>query len=183
MPPSVRITTGRLYYHAVNRAIDGHRLFHSDVEYAAFLSLVRQAKQRWPTRLFAFCLLPNHWHLVLAPIRDGDLSRVMKWLAITHTQRYRRATKSVGRGHLYQGRYKSRRILGDGHFVTVCRYVERNALDAGLVHRAEEWPWCSLWNRLNLPPGGGLLDEWLIERPATWTEHVNATGESRNELE
>jgi putative transposase len=183
MPPSARVTSGGYFYHVVNRAIEGQRLFRSDVEYSAFLSLVRQAKQRCPTKLFAFCLLPNHWHLVLAPARDGDLSSFMKWLAITHTQRHRFATKTVGRGHLYQGKYKASRILGDAQFVAVCRYVERNALDAGLVVRAQDWPWCSLWNRVNLPTGGGLLDRWPMERPETWTEYVNANGGSRNELE
>ena len=88
--------------------------------------------------------MPNHFHLVVRPSGDGDLSRFMRWLTMTHTQRWHAHHHSAGSGHLYQGRFKSFPVQSDEHFYTVCRYVERNALRAGLVERAEQWRWGSL---------------------------------------
>src|SRR5436305_82424 len=90
--------------------------------------------------------MPNHWHLVLEPHEDGELSRFVGWLSLTHTQRWHAHRRSAGTGHVYQGRFKSFPIQDDEHFLTVCRYVERNALRAHLVKRAENWRWGSLWH-------------------------------------
>ena len=100
-------------------------------------------------RVCAYCLMPNHFHLVLWPTADGQLSRFMQWLSMTHAQRRHAHRHSAGRGHLYQSRFKSFVIQEDGHFLSVCRYVERNAVRANLVKRAERWRWGSLWVREN----------------------------------
>ena len=92
--------------------------------------------------------MPNHWHLVLWPRSDGELSDFAHWLTLTHTQRWHAHHHDVGCGHLYQGRYKSCPIAEDDHYLTLMRYVERNALRAGLVGCAEAWAWCSLAERL-----------------------------------
>lgn len=99
-------------------------------------------------RICAFCWLPNHWHFVLWPEGDGDLSEFMQRMANMHTQRWQRAKQRVGYGHLYQGRFKSFPIETDDHYYTVVRYVERNALRAGLCECAEAWRWGSLHRRL-----------------------------------
>ena len=91
--------------------------------------------------------MPNHWHLVLWPRQDRDLSRFMGWLTLTHTQRWHAHRGTGGTGHVYQARFKSFPVQADEHFLTVCRYVERNALRAKLVKRAADWRWCSLWRR------------------------------------
>ena len=90
-------------------------------------------------RLLAYCVMPNHWHLVLWPREDGDLSTFVGWLTLTHTQRWHAHRHSVGSGHVYQGRFKSFLVESDEHLWTVCRYVERNAFRAGLCERAEQW--------------------------------------------
>jgi putative transposase len=123
-------------------------------------------------RLLAFCALPNHWHLVLWPIQDGDLSEYMRWLTNTHTRRWHLAHGSVGTGPLYQGRFKSFPIQEDEHFFTVCRYVERNALRANLVLCAQQWRWGSLWHRVN-GSSGVTLNEWPLPRGERWLEYVN----------
>ena len=92
-------------------------------------------------RLLAWCLMPNHFHLVLWPHGDGDLSRWMQWLLTSHVRRYHRHYH--GSGHVWQGRFKAFPIEEDEHLWTVLRYVERNALRANLVRRAEDWPWSS----------------------------------------
>ena len=81
--------------------------------------------------------MPNHWHFVLWPQGDGDLSEFMRWLTVTHTQRWHAAHHTAGTGPLYQGRFKSFPIQADDHLLTVLRYVERNALRANLVERAD----------------------------------------------
>src|SRR5213079_76042 len=100
-----------------------------------------------PMRLIGYCLMPNHWHLVLWPRKDGELSAYLRWLTVTHTQRYHAHYHTAGTGPLYQGRFKSFPIQEDEHFLTVMRYAERNPLRANLVKRAEEWRWSSLWQR------------------------------------
>src|SRR5271154_2044973 len=96
-------------------------------------------------RLLAYCSMPNHWHLVVWPRNDGELSPLVGWLTLTHTQRWHAHHRSAGSGHVYQGRFKSFPIQEDEHFHTVARYVERSALRANLVGRGEDWRWGSLY--------------------------------------
>jgi putative transposase len=86
----------------------------------------------------------NHWHLVLWPKEDGDLSAFMKWITVTHSHRWHGAHKTVGGGHLYQGRYKSFPVQTDAYYLTLMRYVESNPVRAGIVERSGDWPWSSL---------------------------------------
>jgi len=161
-------------YHVLNRSNGRLPLFESDGDYWAFETVLAEAVARTPMRLLAYCVMPNHWHLVLWPEHDGDLSRCVGWLTLTHTQRWHTAHETVGTGHLYQGRYKSFPVQEDGHFLAVCRYVERNALRAGLVAVAEEWRWSSLWRRERGDAASrALLSEWPVERPADWLGRVS----------
>ena len=134
----LRTAPGDLVYHVLNRANGRQPLFEKDGDYAAFERVLAEACQRVPMRILAYCVMPNHWHLVLWPYLDGDLSHFMGWLTLTHTQRWHAHHHTVGHGHLYQGRFKSFLVQQDAHLLAVCRYVERNALRAGLVERAEQ---------------------------------------------
>lgn len=176
MPRPPRAAEGGLIYHALNRANARLTIFQDDEDYAAFERVLAEAIARHDMRLLAYCLMPNHFHLLLWPRGDGDLSAFMRWLTVTHTQRWHAHHGTAGTGHLYQGRFKSFPVQSDEHFLTVCRYVERNALRAGLVERAQEWPWCSLAARRSR--GGAaaerpVLTPWPIDRPRDWTTRVN----------
>ena len=128
----------------------------------------------YQVELFSYQLMPNHYHLVLRPLVDGEMSRFMKWIGGTHTMRYHAHFHTGGLGHVYQQRYKSFPIQDDDHFLVVCRYVERNALRAGLVKRAEDWRWGSLWRWLQKPePAPKLLSAWPMPRSPNWVERVN----------
>jgi hypothetical protein len=117
-------------------------------------------------RLLAYCIMPNHWHLVLYPRKDGDLSKFVNWLTLTHTQRRHAAHRTIGHGHLYQGRYKSFLCEKDAHFLQFVRYVERNPLRANLVRRASDWRWGSLWRRTHgTPKHQALLHAWPVPEP------------------
>jgi putative transposase len=172
-PP--RAVEGGLIYHALNRGNGRLRIFDEPADYHAFLRVLDEAVARHRMRLLAYCVMPNHFHLLLWPRDDGDLSRFMSWLTLTHTQRWHAHRQSVGSGHLYQGRFKSFPIEGDEHFLVACRYVERNALRAGLVDRAEAWRWGSLAQRPGVKPADPAppLTPWPIDRPADWLKRVN----------
>lgn len=161
---------GGVCYHVLNRGNGRQRVFHKDEDYAAFLDLVEQSQERLAMRLLAWCLIPNHFHLVVWPHEDGDLSRWMQWLLTSHVRRYHRHYH--GSGHVWQGRFKAFPIEEDEHLWTVLRYVERNALRANLVGRAEAWPWGSA-----AAFAGGkraaLLDPGPLPRGEEWLDWVN----------
>jgi putative transposase len=171
-PP--RAAEGGLVYHTLNRANARLTIFEQDDDFAAFEGILAEAVRRTNMRLLAYCVMPTHFHLLLWPRGDGELSGFMQWLTLTHTQRWHAHRQSAGSGHLYQGRFKSFPVKSDDHFLTVCRYVERNALRAGLVPRAEAWRWGSLWLRQQNDPGAEpALSPWPIVRPPDWTKRVN----------
>ncbi len=174
MPRTARNAPGGLVYHVLNRANGRLRLFKKNDDFLAFEQVLLLAHQRVPIRILDWCIMPNHWHLVLFPREDGELTAFLRWLTLTHAQRWKHAHAAVGHGHLYQGRFKSFPIEQDEHLLTVLRYVERNPLRAGLVRRAEQWRWGSCHVRQNrsheLNP---LLSMWPVDRPARWLETVN----------
>ena len=131
--------------HVVNRAARRGQLFFSDADYAAFQRVLVQALRKVPTRLVAFCLMPSHWHLVIWP-RGDEFPLFMHWLTGMHARRWHRAHGSEGTGHVYKNRYYAVPVQGGPHLFAVLRYVERNALRAGLVARAEEWRWAESAN-------------------------------------
>jgi putative transposase len=116
--------------------------------------------------------MPNHWHLVARPHKDGELSEWMRWLTVTHTQRWHAHYHSAGTGPVYQGRFKSFPVQEDDHLLTLLRYVERNPLRARLVSRAEAWRWSSL-GQAQGDEENPVLAPWPIPRPRSWTKHVN----------
>jgi putative transposase len=198
MPRRARQAPGGVIYHVLNRAAGRRQLFDDEGDYEAFLRTLGEAlarpglppsngpsgslPARGPVRVLGFCLMSNHWHLVLWPRGDGDLSALMFWLTMTHTQRWRHFRRSVGEGPLYQGRFKCFPVQAEGpgdggaHFRTVCRYVERNPLRAGLVARAEDWRYSSLRARLDPTSAAGRLiplEPWPVDQPADWLAWVN----------
>ncbi|MDH5668630.1 MAG: transposase [Nitrospira sp.] len=151
-------------YHVLNRGNGGAPVFHKDADYAAFLELLGAAKARHRLKLFAFCLMPNHFHLVVAPTTRTSLSAFMQWWLTSHVRRYHRHYRS--HGHVWQGRFKSFPIQQDGHLLTVLRYVLRNPVRAGLVDYATDWPWSSL----RFPH---LTDALPIETPRRWEHWID----------
>jgi putative transposase len=180
MPRSGRFAPGGLVFHVLNRANAGVRCFQTDGDYRAFEQVLAESVARVRLELFAYVLMPNHWHLVLRPRRDGDLAQFMHRMTITHVRRWHGQRETAGLGHLYQGTYKSFAIQEDDHFLIVCRYVERNPLRAGLVARAQEWPWGSLWVR-SQTTSTSLLSAWPVEPQADWESSVN-TPQTDSEL-
>ena len=159
-------------FHVLNRGVGRQTVFHKDEDYAAFERVMAEAFERVPLRILAYCLMPNHWHFVFWPRCDREVSEFVKWMTHTHTQRWHAHYHTSGTGHLYQGRFKSFPVQSDLHLLLVLRYVERNALRASLVGRAEDWTWCSLWRRQQ-HRGVAMLSDWPVERPGDWVDFVN----------
>jgi putative transposase len=174
MPRRRRFASGGYVYHVLNRAVGRRTIFRKDADYAAFAAVLDEAAGFQPMRLLAYCLMPNHWHLVVWPKGDGDLSRYLRWVTVTHTQRYHAHYHTAGTGPLYQGRFKSFPIQEGDHLRTVCRYAERNARRAGLVRKAEAWRWSSL-GQLVRGEAKPVVSEWPEKRPVmkAWLEYVN----------
>jgi putative transposase len=175
MPRTARIAPGGMIFHVLNRANNRDSIFRTDEDYLAFLRVMCDIQVKKPMRILSFCLMPNHWHLILWPELDGQLGRFMQAITTTHVRRWRLNRQTVGYGHLYQGTYKSFPLQDDEHFYTVCRYVERNALRGNLVEKAEDWRWSSLAQRrqrrsLKDYP---TLHPWPLPRPRNWLALVN----------
>jgi putative transposase len=127
-----------------------------------------------PIRMLGYCLMRKHFHMILWPRREGELTAFMRWLTNTHTMRWHVAHNTVGRGHLYQGRFKSFIIQPQEYLLTALRYVERNPVRPGVVSRAEDWRWGSLWRREHgSDEQRQLLCDWPVARRADWVEWVN----------
>lgn len=170
MPRVARSSLGGLCYHVIDRGNGRATVYHDEPDYEAFVSLIGRACEHVPMRVLAYCLMPNHLHFVVWPMGDGDLGRWMHWLLTTHVHAYHRLYGTNGR--LWQGRYKAFAIQQDHHLLAVLRYVERNALRANLVSRAEDWRWSSLhwWMRRSRP---AFLVSGPVALPVDWIGRVN----------
>lgn len=172
MPRRARGGTGSYVYHVVNRAVRRTTLLSTETDFHEFVQLLFETLQRRPMRLLAYCAMHTHFHLVVWPEHDGELASFMLWLTGTHARRWHQRHGTSGTGAVYQGRYKAIPVETDRHFLTVCRYVERNPLRAGLVPRAEDWLWSSLTGRC-YPRLSDALNEWPVARPVNWVDYVN----------
>jgi putative transposase len=173
-----RINRGALeqgIFHVLNRGNHRQQLFQAGEDYAVFMGLLTTTCERLPVKIWGYCLMPNHWHLVVEVARMTDLSKWVHGICNRHVRLFHRRNPRLGGGHIYQGRYKSFPIQNENYLYTVLRYVEANALRARLVARAEDWPWSSLSRK---PIFDGLIE---VERPRLapwsrgphWLEEVN----------
>jgi len=164
-----RNAPGGLVYHVLNRANGRLRLFRKDEDFLAFEKVLVQAMERRPVRLLDWCLMQTHWHFVVWPRKDDDLTEFFRWLTHTHTQRWHAHHGTSGMGHVYQGRFKCFAIQEDQHLERVLRYVELNPVRAKRVRKASAWRWGSCHVRRRGPAElAALLSEWPIDMPRDW---------------
>lgn len=185
MPRVERTDIGGYIYHTLNRANARVQIFDNDKDYQLFENILKEAVEKFDMRILSYCIMPNHWHLVLYPKQDGNLARFMGWLTNTHTRRWHTRKGTVGQGHLYQGRYKSFICQDDNHFLSLVRYVERNAKKANLVKASENWKWSSVWRReKGTKKQRKLLSEWPVPKPKnylTWLNQAQTEEEKEKE--
>jgi len=174
MPRRPRVCPAGVCFHVLNRAVARLPLFEKPEDYESFERVLAEAYEREPLPIFAYCVMPNHWHFVVCPKTRRQLSSFFRWLTHTHTMRWHAHYHTSGTGHLYQGRFKTFPIEEDEHLLSVLRYVERNALRASLCEAAEDWKYGSAWrNAHGSADSRLLLADWPIPRPRQWRSYVN----------
>ena len=171
MPRIVRGFVDGFIYHVINRGNGGEMVFHGPQDYQAFLRLMKEAKRQYPVRILAYCLMPNHFHMVLSPTKAEALSKWMQWVMTSHVRRYHRYYGTSG--HIWQGRFKSFIVQQDEHLLTVLRYVESNPVRGGLARFAREWNWSSHKEMIGRK-ARKTLDDIPIDLPKEWETYVNA---------
>ena len=168
-----RIDIGNHPYHVLNRANARLPIFFQEEDFRMFESILEDACVEYDMRLLAYCLMPNHFHLVLYPQKDGALQKFMQWLTLTHTQRWHTKNNTAGTGHLYQGRYKSVLVQDDTHLLGLIRYVERNPLRANLVKNLKNWRFSSYWRRTyGTTQHRKILSDWPVEMPSDYDTFI-----------
>ena len=172
MPRTRRDRPDNAIHHVLNRGNRRQTIFHKPADYNVFMDLLATTTERVPMRILAACLMPNHFHLVLWPNTGSDLSAYMQLLMNVHVRRYHTHYGTTGLGHVYQGRFKNFIVQSDIHLYRVLRYVEGNALRAGLVSDARLWKWSSVAGSVT-PGGHEYLSEWPVPRLPNWYEFVN----------
>ena len=174
MPRRPRTSAATGFYHVVNRSVRKEALFTQPRDYRAFLAVLKAGLERYNAPLVAYCVMNNHWHLLVGPLGKQGLSRVIQWVTATHAVRWHKFKGTTGQGPVYQGRFTSTPLDDIASVVPMSRYVERNAKSAGLVERAEDWPWCSLAQRRVGNPRVPLEAAEFLST-VTWLDYVNAT--------
>jgi putative transposase len=141
MPRRPRPLADGLLYQALNRGNNRAAVFGDADDYRLFLTALAKTQQRYPFRLYGYCLMTNHFHLLLAPEPGQSVSRILQSLTVAHTWHYHRAGSTSG--HVWQGRFRSPVVQEDEHARVVLRYLEANPLRAGLVSDLASYPWSS----------------------------------------
>ena len=174
MPRVARNCPGGYVYHVWNRAAGRLRLFKKEEDYLAFERVLVEAHGRHSIPLLEWCLMPNHWHFVVFPDDDQQLTQFFRWLTHTHAVRAITHRRVMGMGPLYQGRFKSLPVQTDGHLLTLLRYVQRNPVRAKLAKSASGWRWSGEWTRKHgEKETRAILSPWPVDRPRRWTSWVD----------
>jgi putative transposase len=183
MPRNLRTYEVGSICHVINRAVLRYQIFNSNEDYKDFMDIIHEAREAVPTvKILAFCLMPNHWHFLLQSGEEGDISKFMHILTVTHTVRMHKRSGTVGMGPLYQGRYKSFLVEREGYLKTVLKYIECNALRANLVLKAEAWPWGSAFARIS----GSYRDRSMLitlEAMEIWVDYAKWLNDGNTEDE
>jgi putative transposase len=176
MPRPPRVDVGDMVYHVINRANKRVTIFQSEGDYKIFKELLEDIVLIRGMRIIAYCIMPNHWHLVLHPREDGHLGDTMRWLTTTHARRWLSVHKEIEGGHVYQGRYKSFPVETNKYLLHLIKYVERNPLRAKLVTRAEDWKHSSLRDRQS--GKHSWLSDDILSLPEKYLSWVNEQDEN-----
>jgi putative transposase len=143
-------------YHLVIRGNRRQKVFVDEKDYSVYLSRLRKYKIRFRIRLYGFCLMPNHVHLIVEVDDQKSLSSFMQGLNRSYSGYFNIRHAAVG--HLWQGRFTSRLIAKDSYFINCISYVETNPVRAGMAASADEYPWSSCRQRNFIIEGRSILD-------------------------
>ncbi len=170
-------------HHVTQRGNRRMQTFFNDDDYRDYLSLMVQWCSRYEVAIWAYCLMPNHAHLILVPSDEPGLCRAV---GEAHRRYTRRVNFREGwRGHLWQGRFASY-VMDEPHLLAAARYIERNPLRARLVERAEDWPWSSAAahaaGRGDAVAAGRWLTDLTVGWVCSWSEYLRDEEQDEQEL-
>jgi putative transposase len=155
MPRGPRIIIKNACYHIINRGNQKQQIFLDSSDFEKYLQLLKHFKRKFVTKLYGYCLMPNHVHMILEPRKPDELARLMQGLTQTYATWFNNKYKKIG--HLWQGRYKSMIIHKDNYLIECVYYVEVNPVRAGLVTSPSLYLWSSYRDRV-LGNKGGIID-------------------------
>ena len=153
--------------HVCNRAAQQSKMFFNEFDYRQVIKALGEALAKHPVDLFAFCLMPNHWHMLLRSKKPMAISKMLHWFSTTQAIRWRKINDTSGYGAVYQNRFRSHPVLGSAAFLIVARYIERNPVCANLCQKAADWRWssASLINQIPIHP-------WPVPKPKEWNRFL-----------
>ena len=154
-------------FHLCNRAVLKTKMFFSEQEYQEIELVLREALAKFPVSIFAYCIMPNHWHLLGRANEEKAISRFMHWFGTTQSKRWRTANETIGLGAVFQNRFRSHAVVGQNSFLKVAHYIERNPVASNLCKHPGEWPWSSATSQPRLP-----LSEWPTPKPEDWSARL-----------
>jgi len=188
MARPLRIEYANAWYHILNRGRRGELIFADTYDYIAFIDLLIDTCEQWNLRVAAYCLMPNHYHL-LVQTPDANISRCMRHIDGVYTQRFNRRHECDG--SLFRGRYKSILIEADSYLLTLVRYIHRNPLKAGLTDRLGGYPWSShkgylsrakKWDWLHKDLVLSMLSKIKYEQVNSYRQFISAEDDKVNEI-
>lgn len=147
MPRSARITLGNSCYHIITRGNQRQNIFGREYDYNKYLDLLKKYKHKYRFWLYAYCLMPNHVHLLIEPDKHKQLSKIMHGLNLSYTIWFNKTYNKVG--HLYQDRFKSMIIQKDEYLLSCINYIELNPVRAGITEQPEKYGWSSYFYRIS----------------------------------
>lgn len=146
MGRDARISRPGLIYHIINRGNNKQTVFVQEEDYREYLNTIQRYKKKYGFKLFAYCLMSNHVHLLIKLGEEGSISKIMQSITVAHTRRFNDKYKQCG--HVWQGRFRSPIVSEDNYFLTAMRYIEQNPIRANIVKNPEDYRWSSY--RLNV---------------------------------
>lgn len=168
MPRTARFVYPGVPHHVTQRGNRRGQVFYSDIDYRAYLAWLREYAEAQGVAVLAYCLMSNHVHLVVEPGGRDSLQRMLRQLHVRYAQCLNR--RHEWKGHVFQGRYFSS-VLDDSYFWSAIRYVELNPVRAGMVARAESYPWSSAAAHC------GLRDDPVLGASARWEHQFKGIGD------
>jgi putative transposase len=141
MPRVARIALEKTCYHVITRGNQKQTVFACSQDYKQYLHTLARYKDRYRIKLYCFCLMPNHVHMLIETNTSSCLSKFMHGLNLSYTIYFNNTHKQVG--HLWQDRFKSKIITKDAYLLSCISYIEANPVRANLVMRPQEYPWSS----------------------------------------
>ncbi len=155
MPRGPRLLISDICYHIIQRGNQKQNVFRENVDFERYLQILLHYKKKYNFKLYAYCIMPNHIHLIVEVKEVNDLAKIMQGVALTYTLWFNKKYAKVG--HLWQGRFKSTVIQKDRYLINCLNYIEYNPLRANLISSPLDYMWSS-WKYRSLNIKSKLLD-------------------------